>query len=62
MHLNIQSLSIIIFFRLLKRHTETRLGASADDADEIKNHPFFRQMDWEKVYRREVGIFKIFKV
>ncbi|KAI1717181.1 protein kinase domain-containing protein [Ditylenchus destructor] len=40
--------------RLLKRHTETRLGAGPDDADEIKQHLFFRHLDWGKVYRREL--------
>lgn len=40
--------------RLLKRHVETRLGAGPEDAQEIKQHLFFRQLDWDKVYRREV--------
>uniref|UniRef100_A0A914DK56 Ribosomal protein S6 kinase n=1 Tax=Acrobeloides nanus TaxID=290746 RepID=A0A914DK56_9BILA len=40
--------------RLLKRHVETRLGAGPDDANEIKSHPFFRHLSWEKVYRREL--------
>lgn len=39
--------------RLLKRHVETRLGYQ-DDANEIKAHPFFRQLNWDKVYQREV--------
>jgi len=40
--------------RLLKRHVETRLGAGAEDADEIKAHPFFRALVWDKVYAREM--------
>ncbi|GMR43380.1 hypothetical protein PMAYCL1PPCAC_13575 [Pristionchus mayeri] len=40
--------------KLLKRHVETRLGAGADDANEIKAHPFFRHLDWNLVYAREV--------
>lgn len=40
--------------RLLKRNVETRLGASTRDADEIKEHVFFRHLDWEKVYSREL--------
>jgi p70 ribosomal S6 kinase len=40
--------------RLLKRHSETRLGAGPGDADEIKEHLFFRHLDWDKVYRREM--------
>lgn len=40
--------------RLLKRHMETRLGAGPGDADELKEHLFFRHIDWKKVYSREV--------
>ncbi|WKX99607.1 hypothetical protein Q1695_014468 [Nippostrongylus brasiliensis] len=36
--------------RLLKRHVETRLGAGPDDADEIKQHPFFRHLNWDLVF------------
>lgn len=40
--------------KLLKRHVETRLGAGADDANDIKAHPFFRHLDWDQVYAREI--------
>uniref|UniRef100_A0A1I7XJ97 non-specific serine/threonine protein kinase n=1 Tax=Heterorhabditis bacteriophora TaxID=37862 RepID=A0A1I7XJ97_HETBA len=40
--------------RLLKRHVETRLGAGIDDADEIKTHPFFRLLNWELVFARQL--------
>jgi p70 ribosomal S6 kinase len=40
--------------RLLKRHVETRLGAGPDDAQEIKDHPFFRHFNWDLVYAREL--------
>jgi len=31
-----------------------RLGAGPGDADEIKEHPFFEGIDWDKVYRKEL--------
>jgi len=40
--------------RLLKRHVEVRLGSGPDDAGEIKQHMFFRHIDWRSVYRREL--------
>lgn len=40
--------------RLLKRHVESRLGAGPGDAEEIKEHPFFRLLDWNVVYRRQM--------
>lgn len=38
--------------RLLKRSSTNRLGAN--DVNEIKTHPFFKNIDWNLVYRREV--------
>ncbi|VDL72369.1 unnamed protein product [Nippostrongylus brasiliensis] len=46
--------------RLLKRHVETRLGAGPDDADEIKQHPFFRHLNWDLVFAREASSINIF--
>nr|CDJ89904.1 Serine threonine protein kinase-related and Protein kinase domain containing protein [Haemonchus contortus] len=40
--------------RLLKRHVETRLGAGPEDAEEIKQHPFFRHLNWNLVFAREL--------
>lgn len=40
--------------RLLKRHVDTRLGTGVDDADEIKRHPFFRQLNWDLVFGRQI--------
>jgi len=38
--------------RLLSRNPARRLGAS-EGAEEVKSHPFFADVDWEKVYRKE---------
>uniref|UniRef100_A0A7E4UV23 non-specific serine/threonine protein kinase n=1 Tax=Panagrellus redivivus TaxID=6233 RepID=A0A7E4UV23_PANRE len=40
--------------RLLKRHVEARLGSGASDAEEIKEHAFFRCMNWDTVYSRKM--------
>jgi p70 ribosomal S6 kinase len=40
--------------RLLKRHPPNRLGSGPEDAAPIKNHPFFRQMDWEALLAHRI--------
>jgi len=39
---------------LLDRDPKTRLGSGQGDADEIKCHPFFRDVDWKKLYNKEL--------
>jgi serine/threonine protein kinase len=38
---------------LLARNPHSRLG-SQNDAEEIKNHPFFANVDWDALYRKQV--------
>ncbi|KAG8448390.1 hypothetical protein GDO86_015472 [Hymenochirus boettgeri] len=38
---------------LFKRNPLNRLGAGLDGVEEIKRHPFFSTIDWNKLYRRE---------
>lgn len=40
--------------QLLDKDPTKRLGAGPTDAQEIKNHPFFKGIDWDKVLRKEV--------
>lgn len=35
---------------LLHRNVEDRLGCKGKGADEVKEHPFFRDLDWQLVY------------
>jgi len=35
---------------LLQRNVEDRLGCKRRGADEVKEHPFFRDLDWQLVY------------
>nr|CCA19476.1 protein kinase putative [Albugo laibachii Nc14] len=39
---------------LLTRKVSDRLGSGPTDAEEIKSHPFFKEIDFEAVYRREI--------
>ncbi|XP_059570831.1 ribosomal protein S6 kinase alpha-2 isoform X1 [Alligator mississippiensis] len=39
---------------LFKRNPSNRLGAGLDGVEEIKRHPFFVTIDWNKLYRREI--------
>ncbi|NXN97630.1 KS6A2 kinase, partial [Rhinopomastus cyanomelas] len=39
---------------LFKRNPCNRLGAGFDGVEEIKRHPFFVTIDWNKLYRREI--------
>ncbi|XP_028675249.2 ribosomal protein S6 kinase 2 alpha isoform X2 [Erpetoichthys calabaricus] len=39
---------------LFKRNPANRLGSGSDGAEEIKRHPFFSTIDWNKLYRREI--------
>lgn len=38
-----------LLLNLLEKDPTLRLGFSEKDADEIKEHPFFNGVDWEKV-------------
>ena len=40
--------------RLLERDPKKRIGGGEEDAQELKNHPFFSSVDWGKLMRKEV--------
>lgn len=46
--------SVQILQRLLTREPHRRLGSGPTDADEIKAHPFFRDMAWADVYNKRI--------
>ena len=40
--------------KLLERNPSQRLGAGQNGVSSIKKHKFFKSIDWEKLYKREV--------
>ena len=41
---------------LLQRDPNKRLGGSIKDAQEIKGHPYFKDVDWDKVYNKKLHL------
>ena len=42
--------------KLLERNPTKRLGGSGRDAEEIKEHPYFKDVDWKKVYEKKIKV------
>ena len=40
--------------RLLERNPIKRLGGMGRDAAEIKEHPYFKDVDWKKIYEKKI--------
>jgi serine/threonine protein kinase len=40
--------------KLLKKNPNKRIGNSEDDAKPIKEHPFFKDIDWNKILQKEI--------
>ena len=45
-----------LIVHLLNRNPSKRLGAGATGADEIKQHAFFADIDWEQVKNRQLDV------
>jgi serine/threonine protein kinase len=45
-----------LIVHLLNRNPSKRLGAGQDGADEIKRHPFFDSIDWNKVANKQITV------
>ena len=43
-----------IFLSLLERDPDKRLGSSSKDAEEIKKHEFFKDIDWKKLLKKQL--------
>jgi serine/threonine protein kinase len=39
---------------LLDPNPTKRIGSTEEDADELKRHPWFKNIDWEKLNRKEI--------
>lgn len=40
--------------KLLVKDPRKRLGGGEADATELKRHPFFKDLDWEKLGRKQI--------
>lgn len=45
-------IAIDLINKLLDRNKKTRLGSGPQDASEIKDHPFFKNVDWDAVLNK----------
>jgi serine/threonine protein kinase len=43
-----------LLLRLLERDPAKRLGGGGRDALEIKEHPYFKDVDWKKIYEKKI--------
>ena len=43
-----------ILLGLLERDPKRRLGSSDKDAEEMEQHPFYKDIDWVKLYKKEI--------
>ena len=43
-----------LLLRLLERNPAKRLGGGGRDALEIKEHPYFKDVDWKKIYEKKI--------
>ncbi len=46
--------SVSLLQRLLTRDPSRRLGAGPNDADDVKAHPFFRDVNWDDLINKRV--------
>ena len=43
-----------LIVQLLNRNPRKRLGAGPSDSEEIKNHPFFKSINWDHASKRKL--------
>lgn len=53
---NISADAADILSRLLEKNPVDRLGGSTRDADDVKSHPFFKSIDWDKLFRKAIAV------
>jgi classical protein kinase C len=46
--------SVAILQKLLTREPELRLGSGPTDASEVMSQPFFRNINWDDVYNKQI--------
>ncbi len=46
--------AVDLIVKLLNRNPQRRLGAGPQDAEEVKQHPFFKGLNWEDAKERKL--------
>ena len=54
MNLFCYNIILQIYYQLLRKNPERRLGASERDAEDVKKQAFFRNVNWEDLLMRRV--------
>jgi hypothetical protein len=45
----------------MQRNPLLRIGSGVRDSEEIKNHEYFKDVNWDDVYHRYLRILNLFK-
>ena len=45
---------VVIILKLLQRDPKLRIGSGKEGHKEIKSHPFFSSIDWNKLLKKEI--------
>jgi len=53
--INMSKDSVSILQKLLTKDPAKRLGAGPNDAEDIKKHPFFKHVKWDKILNKEIS-------
>jgi serine/threonine protein kinase len=56
MHRNFSSNSVALLRVLLERTPHRRIGYGAEDAEQLRKHPFFANIDWKKLEAKELKV------
>jgi serine/threonine protein kinase len=50
---NLPRVTLNLLQSLMHKNPARRLGATREDAEEVKKHPYFTGVDWEALLRKE---------
>ena len=48
----LRAVNTFLIIKLLQRDPNLRLGSGQEDAEQIKNHKYFKEINWDDVYNK----------